>query len=459
MTAPTAPALGPSAPSVAPETLLDGTNRTSDVTVMKWLIRARHADLAHPGVRRWVVPLLCAGIGIPAARDAANGIGPAVPTVLALIVAFCVPLLWRQQRPVLVFALTSAVSSVALALDAATGSEAARIVALLNVGRNVRPAQLAVCLAIAVAQTSLSVVVRGAEQPNEQFLQTPVLAIVQSALVAAVAAAGLVGRVVNAYIRALHERAVRLEVERDQRARLAAAAERARVAREMHDILGHTLAVIVGLAGGAAGLTETKPKRGAETLRIIADSGRGALAELRRLLAVIGEERDTSEDPPTPGTEPTRGPAPRPSAGPGRPRPPPGTRPRRRPHRHPAHTGRPHRPGPRPPTGRLPRGPGVPDEHPQTRRGRHDGPHHPDDPRHVRTRQRSRTRALPAPHAPPPRRTRAAACSACANARRCTGGSVTAGPTPQGGWTVEAHFRTTTTPPPPHTAPTEKRPA
>ena len=393
-------------------------------------------------------------LGIPAVRDAANGIGPAVPTVLALIVAFCVPLLWRQQRPVLVFALTSAVSSVALALDAATGAEAARIVALLNVGRNVRPAQLAVCLAIAVAQTSVAVVVRGAEQPNEQFLQTPVLAIVQSALVAAVAAAGLVGRVVNAYIRALHERAVRLEVERDQRARLAAAAERARVAREMHDILGHTLAVIVGLAGGAAGLTETKPKRGAETLRIIADSGRGALAELRRLLAVIGEERDTSED--------RRG-------------------------RHPAGS---------------PPQPGLADLDPLLERVRGAGPtvtlhtqgaltdlapglqlavyrvvqesltntlkhaaadttvrvtlH---DRRHVRTRKGRGHGPDPAPqHSPAPQgegrglvgmRERAA----------LYGGSVTAGPNPQGGWTVEAHFRTTTTPPPPHTAPTEKRPA
>ncbi|WP_329126972.1 sensor histidine kinase [Streptomyces sp. NBC_01465] len=66
----------------------------------------------------------------------------------------------------------------------------------------------------------------------------------------------------------------------------------------MHDILGHTLSVIVSLAGGAAGLTEAKPKRGAETLRIIADSGRGALAELRRLLAVVGEEPGSADDTP-----------------------------------------------------------------------------------------------------------------------------------------------------------------
>ncbi|MFE6485567.1 sensor histidine kinase [Streptomyces sp. NPDC057757] len=262
---------------------------------MQCLAWVRRADLTHPWARRWAMPLLCAILGATALRDSADGIGPGMPTMLALTAGLCVPLLWRTRQPVLVFALTSAVSLAALALDADTGSEAARIVALLNVGRSVRPVQLTLCLAVAVAQTSVSVVVRGGQTSD---LQTPVLAIVQSALVAAVAAAGLVTRVVNAYIAALQERAKRLEVERDQRARLAAAAERARVAREMHDILGHTLAVIVGLAGGAAGLTENNPRRGAETLRIIADSGRGALAELRRLLTVIDDEHDTHGDTP-----------------------------------------------------------------------------------------------------------------------------------------------------------------
>lgn len=116
--------------------------------------------------------------------------------------------------------------------------------------------------------------------------------------VTSLSALGLAGKLVNAYIEALREHAVRLEVERDQRARLAAATERARVAREMHDILGHTLAVIVGLADGAAGLAESSPKRGADTLRTIADSGRGALAELRRLLAVIHDEHDEPGDTP-----------------------------------------------------------------------------------------------------------------------------------------------------------------
>ncbi|EST28748.1 sensor histidine kinase [Streptomyces niveus] len=286
MTTPTT--AGPPGSLFEPEALLGGAERRSDVVIVRMLRRIMQVDRNLPWVRRWSVPLFCVLIGIPALQNADGGPGPGVPVLVVLMAAFCVPLLWRRQRPIMVFGLTSAVSAVALALDASTGSEAARVVALLNVGRAGRPVQLAVCLGIAVAQTAVSVTADG-EGP-EIGLQTWVIALIQAALVTAVAAAGLVARVINAYIRALHERAVRLEVERDQRARLAVAAERARVAREMHDILGHTLAVIVGLASGAAGLTEAKPRRGAETLRIIADSGRGALAELRRLLAVIGDD-------------------------------------------------------------------------------------------------------------------------------------------------------------------------
>ncbi|MFF3584834.1 sensor histidine kinase [Streptomyces mirabilis] len=282
--------------SVTPESLLGAADRRSDAAVMAWLLRVRRADLRLPWVRRWAVPLLCVLFGVPALTDAADGLKPGLPAMVALTVAFCLPLLWRDKQPILVFALTSVASAVTLALDASTGSEAARVAALLNVGRASRPVQLAVCMGVGVAQTTVSTLIH--DDGQTVGLQTLVVGVIQALLVAAVAAAGVVMRVVNAYIRALQERALTLEIERDQRARLAAAAERSRVAREMHDILGHTLAVIVGLANGAAGLTTSKPERGAQTLRIIADSGRGALAELRRLLAVIGDDDKAAEDTP-----------------------------------------------------------------------------------------------------------------------------------------------------------------
>ncbi len=94
---------------------------------------------------------------------------------------------------------------------------------------------------------------------------------------------------------------MRLEIERDQRTELAAAAERARVAREMHDIIGHNLSVIIGLADGGAYAAEVSPQRSKEALQLIAGTGRQALGEMRRMLGVLREDRDGPEFSPQPG--------------------------------------------------------------------------------------------------------------------------------------------------------------
>ena len=279
-----------------PETLI-GQTRLGDseyrsvVRLLTWLGRVRAVDVAHPRARRWGVPALYALGGVPALVRAAQDSGPAFVLMLAITAGYTVPLLWRRQRPVLVFAFLAVLSETALFLRVDSGASATQLVALLNLGRFGAPGQLAVGVAYTLGQTAVSFVFfNGGTRMSNGDASTSVLAFLAVVAVLSMAALGLAGKLVNAYIEALQEHAVRLESERDQRAQLAAATERARVAREMHDILGHTLAVIVGLAGGAAGLAETKPKRGAETLRIIAESGRGALAELRRLLAVIHDD-------------------------------------------------------------------------------------------------------------------------------------------------------------------------
>ena len=81
-------------------------------------------------------------------------------------------------------------------------------------------------------------------------------------ITAMIAAAGFIGyniRTRRAYLAALEDRAARLERERDQEAQLAAVAERARIAREMHDIVAHNIAVMIALADGAA--YTTRPAR------------------------------------------------------------------------------------------------------------------------------------------------------------------------------------------------------
>jgi signal transduction histidine kinase len=127
-----------------------------------------------------------------------------------------------------------------------------------------------------------------------------VLFFVVSVGTAAVALAFAI-RIRRAQLAALRDRAVQLEIERDQRSRLAAATERARVAREMHDILGHSLSVIITLADGGGYATDAAPERGKEALRLIGEIGRSSLAELRRMLGVLREHTDEPDFSPQPG--------------------------------------------------------------------------------------------------------------------------------------------------------------
>jgi signal transduction histidine kinase len=105
------------------------------------------------------------------------------------------------------------------------------------------------------------------------------------------------------YYQALEERAARLERERDAQAQVAAAAERARIAREIHDVVAHNVSVMVVQADGAAFALETSPQRAREALAAISATGRRALAEMRSLLGVLRDSAD-------PGADLAAGPAP-----------------------------------------------------------------------------------------------------------------------------------------------------
>jgi signal transduction histidine kinase len=112
-------------------------------------------------------------------------------------------------------------------------------------------------------------------------------AIFVSGMVAAALALGLYSATRRAYLAELHDRAERLERERDQQGALAAAAERARIAREMHDIVAHHLTVMVTLSDAAVAASAASPERAAEVMRSVSATGRRALADTRRLLGVL----------------------------------------------------------------------------------------------------------------------------------------------------------------------------
>jgi signal transduction histidine kinase len=101
----------------------------------------------------------------------------------------------------------------------------------------------------------------------------------------------------------LEEKARRLERERDQQAQIAAATERARIARELHDVVAHNVSVMVVQAEGAAYAMDTSPEATRKALGAIADTGRSALAEMRRLLGVLRAQDGEADRAPQPGID------------------------------------------------------------------------------------------------------------------------------------------------------------
>lgn len=94
------------------------------------------------------------------------------------------------------------------------------------------------------------------------------------------------------YVGALLALAAQLAEERDRQAGLARVAERARIAREMHDIVAHSLSVMVALADGSAALVEQDPDRSRSAMRQVAGTGRASLVEMRRLLGILADDSD-----------------------------------------------------------------------------------------------------------------------------------------------------------------------
>ncbi len=115
------------------------------------------------------------------------------------------------------------------------------------------------------------------------------------------AIAGLLGYYVRtnrqAQATARVEQAEQAERERQQQAQLAASAERARIAREMHDIVAHNIAVMIALADGAAYTAKNDTDQAVELMGQVSATGRTALTEMRRLLGVLRQPAESEQGP------------------------------------------------------------------------------------------------------------------------------------------------------------------
>lgn len=244
----------------------------------------------------FALSVLSSGLARSSGADQARDI------VICLLLAG--PILLRRKHPTAAFAVTVATATVLAALGlrigAPKGGAFPAVLVVLYTLAAYRPRRislrglLACLVAIAVGVISYSEPLASANTAWGA-LELGVLAV--SVWIFGDAVAGR-----RAHSAWLEERARRAEAERDTKAQLVAAAERSRIAREMHDIIAHNLAVIVGLADGGRYAAVRSPERSSQALGAIASTGREALSELRRLLGVLTEDDDRAADlAPQPG--------------------------------------------------------------------------------------------------------------------------------------------------------------
>ncbi|MBT3166559.1 sensor histidine kinase [Streptomyces sp. Vc74B-19] len=267
--------------------------------------RGRDAVLAWDRRRPLLWDLTFTGFWVTAALIDFAGDGwrnvthnPNAPGALLLVLSLglSVPLLWRRTHPVAVLLAMTPFAVVNGWSGAALQAALLQLVVVYHIALR-RPLR-ALWWASAVMLVPVAITTtRFGEGGWSQQIGSHLTSIGVAILI------GITVRTRHHYTEALEDRARRLEIERDQQARIAAAAERTRIAREMHDIIGHNLSVITGLADGGKYAAGKSPERAAQALDAIGTTSRQALGELRRLLDVLRDD-DTgrpAERTPQPG--------------------------------------------------------------------------------------------------------------------------------------------------------------
>jgi signal transduction histidine kinase len=239
---------------------------------------------------------------VPVSVAAGSEWGPGPWLAAVWAVGTWAPLAWRRRNPVASVVTVYAVALAHLLLGAPTfmPADVAVLAALYSVTvHGPRWAHRTAIVSAVVGSFLLAAVmgyqsVLGASGTVDVAASVLVLWVFCSACAVATWAFGLMRRSRRETIAALRDRAERLEVERDQQARIATSAERTRIAREMHDIVAHSLSVVVAQADGGRYAAAADPDAATRALGTIAETGRAALADMRRLLGVL-REPDSAE--------------------------------------------------------------------------------------------------------------------------------------------------------------------
>jgi signal transduction histidine kinase len=230
--------------------------------------------------------------------------GPHAATAPFLLL-FTLPLAWRRIYP-LGALVTIAVAITAESLIIGQSPEGGLIlfpvlIALYSVGAHADRDRAVAGFAVGVAAITVDTI----QDPSHELASLSGVVVASGFFgVFMGGTAWFVGRHVRS--RRLHaeqyeKRAVHLEREHSELARAAAEAERVRIARELHDVVAHSVSLMGVQAGAAERVVERDPDRAREALHSIQVTSREAIRELRRLLSVLRTDRGPSDLSPQPG--------------------------------------------------------------------------------------------------------------------------------------------------------------
>jgi signal transduction histidine kinase len=206
-------------------------------------------------------------------------------------------LVLRRVAPLAVLAITLAAGVAIVAL----GGDAAGVSVLVAVYTTASICELQVSLA-ALALTVAVVVALSVTTAGVPGRQTSALggAIIASALTVGIWGLGAYAQTRRRYLDELKERAASAEREREQLARIAVHEERASIARELHDIVAHSVTVMLVGVRGARDVLRGSPEVADETLARVERSGEQSLAELRRILSLLRDPEQRVQARPQP---------------------------------------------------------------------------------------------------------------------------------------------------------------
>jgi len=210
-----------------------------------------------------------------------------------LIVPIMGSLAWRRRFPLLVLGLVVA-GVLALDPDGQLSVFAALVIASFTAGAELSPPRAGIGLVLAVVPLWIASAVMGYEVSD--FVAVGVL----------YGGSWLLGRAMRergTRAEELAERAARLEREREQEAERAVARERARIARELHDIVSHSISVIAVQSQAVRRRLGHKQTREADDLRAVETTARQAMAEMRRLFGVLRADGEQPSLAPQPGLD------------------------------------------------------------------------------------------------------------------------------------------------------------